>query len=214
MVQDRGTILNQRTGQWEKDRSQPSDRLQCVKAVVQFRSRNSLRGGLANHVRGYVRSAAALARPKVHSALVLLDRVDECDVRYKAALRKRGKKPGQKPKPCVELVFSGPRIDTGNWIFDHGLAWTNDCIDFVEQRVGAECVALAALHTDERSWHTHILVSCCIEGKPLGSNSVRTTLSEGYANSVRLKGIHRREMRGIVDAYQAEVGARLGILGT
>ena len=47
---------------------------------------------------------------------------------------------------------------------------------------------------------------------PMGVDSVRTVLSAGYAEKVRLKGRHRREARGIVDAYQAEVGQFWGFV--
>ena len=179
---------------------------------MQFRGRSSLRGGLANHVRGQVRNAAAKSRPGLEPAVVLVDRVDECDTRYKAALKKRGRRPGTRPKPCVDLVFAGPRIDIGPWVYDHALAWATDCVAFVERRVGPECVALAVLHTDEGAFHAHIHVSCCVSGKPLGSDAVRKAMADGYAETVRLRKPHRRELRAIVDAYQAEVGRRWGFV--
>ena len=143
---------------------------------------------------------------------MLVDRVDKCDTRYKAALKKRGRKPGTRPKPCVDLVFAGPRIDIGPWVYDHALAWATDCVAFVERRVGPECVALAVLHTDEGAFHAHIHVSCCVSGKPLGSDAVRKAMADGYAETVRLRKPHRRELRAIVDAYQAEVGRRWGFV--
>ena len=143
---------------------------------------------------------------------MLVDRVDKCDTRYKAALKKRGRKPGTRPKPCVDLVFAGPRIDIGPWVYDHALAWATDCVAFVERRVGPECVALAVLHTDEGAFHAHIHVSCCVSGKPLGSDAVRKAMADGYAETVRLRKPHRRELRAIVDAYQAEVGYRWGFI--
>ena len=144
--------------------------------------------------------------------VVLVDRVDRCDARYKAARKKRGRKPGTPPKPCVDLVFGGPRIDTGPWSLNTALAWARACETFVEGRVGKECVALAVLHTDEGAFHTHILVSCSVEGMPLGSDATRSALAAGYAENVRLRGRHRRECRAIVDGYQAEVGYRWGFI--
>ena len=162
-------------------------------------------------MRGQVRNAAAKSRPGLEPAVVLVDRIDECDARYKAALKKRGRRPGTPPKPCVDIVFAGPRIDIGPWSFNQALAWARDCRAFTERRVG-ECVALAVLHTDEGAWHSHALVSCCLPQMPLGSDAVRKVMAAGYADKVRLIGPHRRELRAIVDAYQAEVGRRWGFV--
>ena len=162
-------------------------------------------------MRGQVRNAAAKSRPGLEPAVVLVDRIDECDARYKAALKKRGRRPGTPPKPCVDIVFAGPRIDIGPWSFNQALAWARECMAFTERRVGA-CVALAVLHTDEGAWHSHALVSCCLPQMPLGSDAVRKVMAAGYADKVRLIGPHRRELRAIVDAYQAEVGRRWGFV--
>lgn len=179
---------------------------------MQSRPRASLKGGLCNHIRGQVRNAAAKPRPGMEPDITLVDRIETCDARFKDALRARGKKPGPKPKPAFEIVFGGPRVDTGPWDLDQALNWARQCVPFLERRLGPECIALAVLHTDEGSWHCHVLISCCVPGMPMGVDSVRTRLSAGYAERVRLKGRHRRAARGIVDAYHAEVGRRWGFI--
>ena len=184
-----------------------------VKTVVQFRPRASLKGGLAKHIRGKVRNAAAKPRPGMEPAVLLVDRVEACDLRFKAAMKARGKKRGQRPKPVLEIVFCGPRVDTGPWQLHHALAWArHDCLPFIERRLAPDCLALAVLHSDEGSWHWHALISGCVPGMPMGVDSVRAKLSAGYAEKVMLKGRHRREARGIVDAYQAEVGKFWGFV--